>query len=208
MISIVKALVVEAINRSELLGASTGEILEALQIVRTERLAARQMAASNMKLTAIDEWLAACCNRNDADVSPSAALYDSYRQWGGNQSKQSFGRMLSVRGFIRKTKNDGCYWYGLSLVGASVNDNVYRWIDEQCVLHPRASLTMKALHDAYVSWGGTAPKSIFNRALDIRGFAREGYVWRGLTTKAALMTDRQLLEQERAAAVARINQGV
>lgn len=208
MIPITKALVIEAINRSESLGASTDEILEALQIVRTERLAERQMAASNLKLTAVDEWLAACCNRNDVDMSQSAVLYDSYRQWGGDQSKQAFGRMLTARGFIRKTKNDGCYWCGLSLVGKSINDNVYRWIDEQCALHPRASLSMKALHDAYVSWGGTAPKSVFNRALDMRGFAREGYVWRGLTTKVALMTDAQFLEQERAATAARINQGV
>lgn len=199
MEQIVKAFLEDAINRSVMVGASLHHVLEALQTVRTETLSRKQLAEGNSKLTAVNQWIAACCNRKDADVSASASLYDSYREWGGDLSKQAFGRVLSSLGFIRKTKNDGCYWYGLSVKGQSVNENVDRWIIASCELHPMARLSMRMLYENYIAWGGVVPKSAFNRALAIRGFAREGYVWRGLTTKAALMTSEQLLEQERAA---------
>ena len=195
MEQIVKAFLEEAINRSVLLGATSNHVLDALQIVRTEVLSRKQMADCNMKLMGVDHWLATCCDRNDSDTSQAAVLYNSYHENGGVLSKQAFGRALSARGYQRKTKNDGCYWYGLSLKGQSSNENVDRWIIERCALHPRASLSMKLLYDSYVEWGGVAPKSVFNRALAIRGFAREGYVWRGLTTKAALVIARQQLQE-------------
>lgn len=193
MQTIVKAIIEKSIEQAVSLGAAPDLILDVLQIVRSEMLAAKQMEKHT---DVVDQWLAGCCDRNDGEMSQAAALYDSYIAFGGSSSKQAFGRALSARGYQRKTKNDGCYWYGLSLRGKSIKDEVYRWIDQRCEVHPRASLLMKKLYDDYVEWGGVAPKSVFNRALTLRGFVRDGYAWRGLTTKAALVIAQQQLKDE------------
>jgi hypothetical protein len=156
----------------------------------------------------VDQWIVAACDQQPGEAVLSAELYNSYRGYGGVLNKQTFGRALTARGFLRKTRNDGCYWYGLILKGTSYRDGITNWIAADCTIHPYARLSSKTLHAAFCKWfGRSISKQQFNAVLDDCGYVREGNVWRGLTTKAALMTDRQLLEQERAAAVARINQG-
>lgn len=90
------------------------------------------------------------------------------------------------------------------LIGASIRDirdainrfaTIDQWIAHRCVIDVRASMRMKTLYDDYIEWGGTESKSSFNRELGYRGYLRAGYIWKGLTTRAALVNARQQLQE-------------
>jgi|694.fasta_scaffold00571_68 hypothetical protein len=206
MEQIVKAIIENAVQQAIGAGASR----DVLRYVLRSAIKTLQEVAPVVDTAGIDQWITDRCNRQPGEAVLAAELYDNYISWSGSSlSKQTFGRALTARGFLRKTRNDGCYWYGLLIKGTSVRDGITNWIAADCTIHPYARLPSKDLHAAFCKWfGRSISKQQFNGVLDDCGYVREGRVWRGLTTKAALMTDRQLLEQERAAAAARINQGV
>jgi len=202
MEQIVKAIIENAVRQAIAAGASR----DVLRYVLRSTIKTLPEATPIVDTAGIDQWIVERCERQPGEAVLSAELYSSYLSWGGSpMSKQTFGRALTARGFLRKTRKDGCYWFGLMLKGTSVRDAVTNWIAEECNIHIMARLTAKDLHAAFCKWSGRAiSKQQFNAVLDDFGYVREGRVWRGLTTNAALMTSAQLLEHERA----RINQGV
>jgi hypothetical protein len=204
MESIVKAMIERAVDQARELGATRDMLRYVLRCV-TKALPADTPVVST---DGIDRWIEERCDRLPGEAVASSTLYDSYITSGGDPlSKQTFGRALTARGFIRKNDSSGCYWYGLILKGTSYRNAIENWIAAECSIHPYARLPSKQLHEAFSAWSGVKlSKQRFNAVLDDLGYVREGYVWRGLTTKAALMTSAELLEQERAACVAR-NQG-
>lgn len=198
MFEISKSLIVKAAREAINLGASKNDILEALQSAKSVMLSDLEKKKYTDATTFVELWLSGCTDRIAGEIVASSVLYDSYRNFGGLLSKQAFGRMLSFNGFIRKTKADGSYWYGLRLKGQSVEADVDKWIGEQCEIHPRASLAAKHLHASYIAWTKLAPisKQRFNGFLADRGYVRDGYTWRGITTKAALVIAQQQLKDE------------
>jgi len=195
MEQIVKAIIENAVRQAIATGASQQLIESVLR--------------SSFFPNDVDQWIAVACDLQPGEAVLSAELYNSYSGYGGMLNKQTFGRALTARGFLRKTRNDGCYWYGLILKGTSYRDGIANWLVDDCVIHPYARLPSKDLHAAFCKWfGRSISKQQFNGVLGDCGYVREGSVWRGLTTKAALMTSAQLLEQERAACAVRNNQGV
>lgn len=194
MLSIAKALIEKTIVELRTLGISVSVVVVALRAVETDL---KETIAKEFKMGDVPDWIEACCNKQHSEAIAAASLYANYRKWGGGLSNLIFGRALKQYGCYPTAKADGRYWYGLELKGMSVAADIDRWIVEQCEQHPYARLTAKDLHAAYGAWSKLPPisKQRFNKALADRGFAREGYVWRGLTTKAALVCVRQQLQE-------------
>lgn len=183
MKTVVKAMIENALS----LGATIDDIFVVANEIR-----------ARSKDSEVQRWIRERCELSKEDSTKPADLYDNYLEWCGTLSpvsKQTFGTMLRGQGFLRKLKTDGWHWCGLALAGCSVVASVDAWIVERCEVHPRASLRMKDLYDDYVVWGGVAPKSSFNKILADRGYVRVDFVWYGLTTKAALVTARQQLQE-------------
>lgn len=197
MFEISKSLIVRAAREAIALGASENDVIDALQSAKSVILSDSEVKKYAATITFIESWLSGCTDRIAGEIVPSSVLYNSYQNFGGMLTKQAFGRMLSFHGFIRKTKADGSYWLGLRLKGQSVEADLDNWIGEQCVIDLRASLSSKDLHASYITWTKLAPisKQRFNGLLADRGYVKQGFVWRGLTTKAALVTARQQLQE-------------
>lgn len=202
MEQIVKAIIENAVRQAIATGASH----DVLRYVLRSVIKTLPEVAPIVDTSSIDQWIVDRCERQPGEAVLSSELYSSYISWGGSlMSKQTFGRALTARGFVRKTRNDGCYWFGLLLKGTSVRDAITNWIAAECNIHIMARLSVKDLHAAFCKWAGRSiSKQQFNAVLDDFGYVREGRVWRGLTTNLALMTSAQLLAHERAC----INQGV
>jgi len=202
MEQIVKAIIENAVRQA----IAAGVPRDVIRYVLRSTIKTLPKVSPIVDTASIDQWIVERCERQPGEAVLSAELYSNYISWGGSpMSKQTFGRALTARGFLRKTRNDGCYWLGLLIKGTSVRDTVTNWIAADCTIHIMARLPAKDLHTAFCKWSGRAiSKQQFNAVLDDFGYVREGRVWRGLTTNAALITSAQLLEHERA----RINRGV
>jgi len=78
-------------------------------------------AAYKTEMDVLGEWIDERCDVNDRSVSMASILYSSYNQWAidsGHKNpltKQSFGRKLSERGFIRSHTRSGWQWIGISI---------------------------------------------------------------------------------------------